>query len=103
MTTCKKVLFLLALVALLISPRATVASEPADEYSGNVSLELVNGTVSSTTESNVIGQNTAKETPKKNLPKTGEKVHFLFGLVGVLLVGLSGLLLMKRKEGGEED
>lgn len=98
MTKCKKMFLLLTLVALLAFPKGPLANESTDEYAGNVSLELISGTVESTTESIELIDNTVKETPKKNLPRTGETVQFLSGLLGVLLLGVGGFLLIKRKK-----
>ncbi|WP_270598629.1 LPXTG cell wall anchor domain-containing protein [Enterococcus asini] len=106
MTTGKKKLYLLALVALLVFPGVAFANETGDEYIESFRLELVSGKESEKTPQgtgDATKPSIKTPTATGTLPKTGEVVHFLSGLLGVLLVGTSGLLLWRRKKGGDAE
>lgn len=127
MTKLKKHLVLLAAVSLIALPTITLADESADTHTGTVDFELVEGTVeSSTTEPTettdsstdpstepstseskkdvITGGNQSNGQSNKygmTLPKTGEVVNFFAAFVGAILLGIGGLLLFKRKKGGD--
>ncbi|MDT2757549.1 LPXTG cell wall anchor domain-containing protein [Enterococcus asini] len=116
MTKLKKHLVLLATVSLIALPTVTFAEEAADIHTGTVDFELVEGTIeSSTTEptesetseskkDGITDGNQSTDQPRKygtTLPKTGEVVNFFSAFFGVVLLGISGLLIRKRKKGGD--
>lgn len=123
MTKLKKHLILLATVSLIALPTIAHADESADFHTGTVDFELVEGTIeSSTTEptettnpsadsstsdsskSGTAGGNQPNSQSNKygtTLPKTGEVVNFFAAFLGAILLGIGGLLIFKRKKGGD--
>lgn len=123
MTKFKKHLVLLATVSLIALPTVTLADESVDTHTGTVDFELVEGTIESsstepteTTESStdpstsdsskavITDGNQSNGQPSKygtTLPKTGEVVNFFASFLGTILLGISGLLILRRKKGGD--